>query len=126
MPFAAITYRVKPGFEDEIAEIFAKFQRVDTPVMHDGAGEQAGRLLGTAVFIKDDVMVRVIHYEGDFRAVAAHMGRQTGVHLIEDQLAPYLAGQRDTSTTEGFAAYFRDAVMRCISQLSVDTHPVNS
>jgi hypothetical protein len=54
------------------------------------------------------------------------MGRQTGVHLIEDQLAPYLAGQRDTSTTEGFAAYFRDAVMRCISQLSVDTHPVNS
>lgn len=30
MPYAAITYLVKPGHEDEIAEIFAGFQRVDT------------------------------------------------------------------------------------------------
>jgi SchA/CurD like domain len=124
MPFAAITYRVKPGHEDEIAEIFAGFQRVDTPVMRGAQGEQAGRLLGTAVFIKDDVMVRVIHYEGDFRSVAAHMAGQRGVHLVEDKLAPYLVQQRDTSTPEAFGAYFRDAVMRCVSQLSLDTHPV--
>ncbi|MCW2881655.1 MAG: hypothetical protein JWQ95_5755 [Sphaerisporangium sp.] len=125
MPFAAITYRVKPGHEDEIAEIFAGFQRVDTPVMRDTGGDQAGRLLGTAVFIKDDVMVRVIHYEGEFGAVAAHMAGQRGVHLIEEKLAPYLTRQRDTSTPEAFGAYFRDAVMRNISQLSVDTHPVD-
>lgn len=124
MPFAAITYRVKPGYEDEIAEIFAGFQRVDSPVLRDQAEDQVGRLLGTAVFIKDDVMVRIIHYEGDFRAVAGHMARQRGVHLIEEKLAPYLATQRDTSTQEGFGAYFRDAVMRCVSQLSLDTHPV--
>lgn len=122
MPFAAITYRVKPGHEDEIAEIFAGFERVDTPVMRDEHEGEAGRLLGTAVFIKDDVMVRVIHYEGEFRAVAAHMARQRGVHLIEEKLAPYLAEQRDTSTPEAFGAYFRDAVMRCISQLSEETH----
>lgn len=123
MPFAAITYRVKPGHEDEIAEIFARFQRVDTPDFRGDDDAQAGRLLGTAVFIKDDVMVRVIHYEGDFRAVGAHMARQRGVHLIEEKLAPYLAHERDTSSPEGFGAYFRDAVMRCVSQLSVDTHP---
>lgn len=123
MPFAAITYRVKPGHEDEIAEIFAGFQRVDTPTLLAEDGVQAGRLLGTAVFIKDDVMVRVIHYEGDFAAVARHMARQRGVHLVEDKLARYLAVQRDTSTPEAFGAYFRDATMRCVSQLSVDTHP---
>lgn len=123
MPFAAITYRVKPGHEDKIAEIFARFQRVDSPILRDEQDTQAGRLLGTAVFIKDDVMVRVIHYEGDFGAVAAHMGRQRGVHLIEEELAPYLATQRETATQDGFMVYFRDAVMRCISQLSVDTHP---
>lgn len=123
MPFAAITYRVKPGHEDEIAEIFAGFQRVDSPVLRDEEDVQAGRLLGTAVFIKDDVMVRVIHYEGDFGTVAAHMGRQRGVHLLEEKLAPYLAAERDTSTRQGFEAYFRDAVMRCVSQLSLDTHP---
>ncbi|APU14238.1 MULTISPECIES: SchA/CurD-like domain-containing protein [Actinoalloteichus] len=126
MPYAAITYKVQPGHEDEIAEIFARFQRVDTPEFQAEDGAPAGRLLGTAVFIKDEFMVRVIHYEGDFRAIARHMAGQKGVHLIEDQLAPYLAEQRDTSTAEGFGAYFKNASMRCISQLSVDTHPVGS
>jgi hypothetical protein len=124
MPYAAITYRVKPGHEDEIAEIFAGFQRVNRPEFSGANGQQAGRLLGTAVFIKDDVIVRVIHYEGEFAAIAKHMAAQQGVHLIEDKLAPYLAEQRDTSSADGFGAYFRDATMRCISQLDVSTHPV--
>ncbi|KNB49927.1 SchA/CurD-like domain-containing protein [Streptomyces caatingaensis] len=123
MPYAAITYRVTPGHDDEIAEIFAGFQRVDTPTFRGEDGEPAGRLLGTAVFVKDDVMVRVIHYEGDFAAIARHMAAQRGVHLVEERLAPYLARRRDTSSAEGFAAYFRDATMRCVSQLSVDSHP---
>lgn len=123
MPYAAISYRVKPGFEDEISDVFARFQRVDTPDFRSAGGESAGRLLGTAVFVKDDVVVRVIHYDGDFRAIAAHMAAQRGVHTVEDELAPFLAEQRDTSTPEDFGAYFRNAVMRCVSQLSVDTHP---
>jgi SchA/CurD like domain len=123
MPYAAIAYRVKPGHEDEIAEIFAGFQRVDTPILRDEAGREAGKLLGTAVFIKDDVMMRVIHYDGDFAAITRHMAVQRGVHLIEEKLAPFLERRRDTSTVEGFGSYFRDAAMRCISQLSVETHP---
>jgi hypothetical protein len=123
MPFAAITYRVKPGNEDKIAEIFAGFQRVNRPDFSDADGNAAGKLLGTAVFIKDDVMVRVIHYEGDFAWVGRHMGQQQGVHLIEDALAPYLAYDRETESEAGFGAYFKDATMRCISQLSVDTLP---
>nr|CAM34369.1 hypothetical protein [Streptomyces tendae] len=123
MPYAAITYRVKPGHEDEIAEIFAGFQRVDTPEFRGADGETAGRLLGTAVFVKDDVLVRVIHYEGDFGAIAGHMAAQRGVHLLEKRLAPLLAERRDTTTAEGFGAYFRDATMRCVSQLTVRTHP---
>ncbi|WP_283133445.1 SchA/CurD-like domain-containing protein [Rhizohabitans arisaemae] len=123
MAFAAITYRVKPGHEEEIAEIFAGFTRVDTPRLTDDDGNEAGRLLGTAVFIKDDVMVRVIHYEGDFPSIARKMATQKGVHVIEEKLAPYLAVQRDTGSPEAFGAYFRDATMRCVSQLSADTHP---
>jgi hypothetical protein len=123
MPYAAITYRVRQGCEDEIARIFAAFQRVDSPVIRDKQGDEAGRLLGTAVFVKDDVMVRVIHYEGDFAALARHIAPQHGVRLVEAKLTPYLVEQRDTSTPEAFAAYFRDATMRCVSQLSVDSHP---
>ncbi|MFJ2608262.1 SchA/CurD-like domain-containing protein [Streptomyces sp. NPDC091279] len=123
MAFAAVTYRVKPGHEDEIAEIFQDFKRVDTPVLPGADGSAAGRLLGTAVFIKDDVMVRVIQYEGDFSAIAGHMARQQGVHTVEQRLAPFLAEQRDTATPEGFGKYFRNASMRVLTQLSVDDHP---
>ncbi|TYB60575.1 SchA/CurD [Nonomuraea sp. PA05] len=121
MPYAAITYRVKPGHEDEIAEIFAGFQRVATPVLVDDEGKEAGRLVGTAVFIKDEVMIRVIHYEGDLIHVAKNMARHKGVHALEAKLAPYLAETRDTGTPEGFGQYFRNATMRCISQLSAET-----
>ncbi|WP_067563082.1 SchA/CurD-like domain-containing protein [Nocardia acidivorans] len=123
MPYAAITYRVKPGNEDAIAEIFGNFQRVGTPTMRDADGSEVGRLVGTAVFIKDEFMVRVIHYEGEYAAIAGHMAAHPGVHILEKQLAPYLAEQRDTGTAEGFGNYFRNAGMRCISQLSVDTLP---
>lgn len=126
MPYAAITYRVKPGHEDEIAEIFANFKRVASPVLRDDSGEEAGKLLGTAVFIKDELMVRVIHYEGAFEFVAKHMAGQSGVHSLEAKLAPFLAVQRDTSTAEGFGRYFRDSTMRCISQLSLDTLPAQA
>lgn len=123
MPYAAITYHVKAGYEDEIAEIFAAFRRVDTPTMSDEDGKPVGRLLGTAVFIKDEFMVRVIHYEGDFSAIGKHMATQRGVHVLEEKLAPYLVKERDTGSVEAFGSYFRNATMRCISQLTVETHP---
>jgi hypothetical protein len=122
MPYAAITYSVKPGHEDEIAEIFAHFRRVDSPDLTDDKGDNVGQLLGTAVFIKDDLMVRVIHYSGDFAAIGRHMAAQKGVHILEQKLAPFLAEQRDSGTHEGFNTYFRNATMRCISQLSIETY----
>lgn len=122
MPYAAITYRMKPGHEDEIAEIFSRFQRVSTPEFTDVDGNAAGRLLGTVVFIKDDVLVRVVHYEGDFAWIGRHMAKQKGVHLIEQELQPLLAQRRDTESEEDFGAYFRNATMRIISELTVDTH----
>ncbi|MEO3885624.1 SchA/CurD-like domain-containing protein [Nonomuraea sp. B5E05] len=126
MPYAAITYPVKPGHEDEIAEIFAAFQRVPTPVLVDDEGKEAGRLVGTAVFIKGEVMIRVIHYEGDLVHVARNMARHKGVHELEAKLAPYLAETRDTGTPEAFGRYFSNATMRCISQLSADTLPAGA
>ncbi len=126
MPYAAITYRVKPGHEEEIAELFADFQRVDDPVLADAEGTARGRLLGTAVFVKDDVLVRFIHYEGEFEDIARKMATQPGVHRIEQRLAGFLAQPRDTSTTAGFQSYFDRAVMRCVSQLAIGDHPAGA
>ncbi|MEU3465761.1 SchA/CurD-like domain-containing protein [Streptomyces sp. NPDC006733] len=121
MPYAAIVYRVKPGHEDEIAKIFENFNRVDTADLRTDDGTEAGRILGTGLFIKDDVMVRCIHYEGDLAAVGKHMATQPGVHAAESRLAPYLLEERDTSSPQAFGEYFRKASMRSILQLSVDT-----
>lgn len=120
MPYAAITYDIIPGHEDEIAEIFAGFRRADTTVLRDEQDAEVGRLLGTAVFIKDAVLVRVIHFDGRIEDVGRHMSAQSGVHQLEEKLKPYLATARDTATPQRFQRHFAGSLMRCISQLTAD------
>lgn len=119
MPFTAITYDIKPGCEDEIAEIFGGFKRVGSPVVRDESGAEVARILSTALFIRDDTMVRFIEYEGELEAIARFMASQPGVAEVERKLAPYLSKPRDTGTVEGFVRTFERSTMRCISQLSV-------
>ena len=118
MTYAAITYNIKPGYEDEIAAIFADFTRVASPLLHNAAGEESGRLKGTGVFIRDGVLVRFIDYEGDIADVGRHMSQHAGVHSLEERLKPYLSEPRDTETPERFQAYFANSLMRCIQQFS--------
>ena len=126
MAYAAITYRVKPGHEREINEIFAEFQRADSPVLKDEHGRPSGLLLGTGLFIKDDVMVRIIHYDGRIEDVARHMAQQTGVHDAERKLQPYLAQERDTETPEGFVRHFNTSAMQCVQQFSLPPQAVQA
>ncbi|MGI5351724.1 SchA/CurD-like domain-containing protein [Streptomyces sp. CA-250714] len=119
MPFAAITYDIKAGYEKEISEIFGNFRRVGSPVVQDEAGGEAARILSTAVFIRDDTMVRVIEYQGDLDAIARHMATQPGVREVEEKLAPYLARPRATDTVEGFVQTFRRSLLTCMAQMSV-------
>jgi hypothetical protein len=119
MPYAAITYRVKPGHDEEIRHVFDRFRRVSSPVITDAQGTRVGMLLGTALFIKDDVMVRVIHYDGELADVARHMSQQEGVRAAERELAPFLAEPRDTQTAEGFLRHFNNATMHCVQQFSL-------
>ncbi|GAB2953439.1 SchA/CurD-like domain-containing protein [Nonomuraea fastidiosa] len=119
MPYAAITYRVKAGYEREIGEIFARFKRPDSPILRDEEGRPAGLLLGTGLFVKDDVAVRVIHYEGELADVARHMSDQEGIRETERALQPYLATPRDTSTPAGFIEHFHSAAMHVVQQFSL-------
>ena len=123
MPYAMLTFRVKPGHEEELAELFGAAPALESSIVTDDDGEETARLLGTGVFVKDGVLVRLVHYEGDFSGIARHLAGQHHVHIIEDRIAPFLADPRDTATTDGFAAFFRDAMMRCLTQSSSETHP---
>ncbi|MFB7447807.1 SchA/CurD-like domain-containing protein [Streptomyces sp. NPDC056194] len=126
MPFAAITYDIKPGCEAELAEIFGGFRRVASDRVRDAGGQDAGRILATAVFLRDDTLVRVIEYEGDLDAVARHMASQPGVREVERKLKPYLTRPRDTDTVEGFVATFRRSLLRTVAQISVRDAPAAS
>ncbi|MEU9889841.1 SchA/CurD-like domain-containing protein [Sphaerisporangium sp. NPDC051011] len=123
MPYAMITFRVEPGHEDELADVFGDAPALESPIVTDEHGRETARLLGTGVFVKDDVLVRVIHYEGDFAGIARHLASQRHVHAVEDRIVPYLADARDTGTADGFAAFFRNATMRCLTQSSAETQP---
>jgi hypothetical protein len=126
MPFAGITYRVKPGFEDEIAWVFApeNFTRVDSPILRDPDGEEVGYLTCTGLFIQDDTMVRVIQHDGGTVGdIRRHMSVQEGVHEAERQVMPYLAAPRDTETPEGFIAHFDRSAMTVLDVAQVDNRP---
>ncbi|MFM9368681.1 SchA/CurD-like domain-containing protein [Streptomyces sp. Da 82-17] len=123
MPFAAITYDIKPGHEKELTEIFGNFKRVRSSKVEDDAGRAAGTILATAVFLRDDTLVRVIEYTGDLEAVARHMAAQPGVREVEAKLKPYLSRPRDTDTVEGFVATFKRSLLTTVAQISVRDLP---
>jgi hypothetical protein len=119
MPVAAVTYDIKPGHEEEIAEVFGSFRRVGgSPVIRDAGEAEAGRIRSTAVFIRDAVLVRFIEYDGDLDAVLRFMAVQPGVQELERRLAPFLASPRQTATPEGFVETFHRSELRCLSQLA--------
>src|SRR5213593_5052668 len=115
MPFVAITYDIKGGHEDQVAEVFRNFQRPGSAMVPGADGKQAGRMLATALFIRDSLLVRFIEYEGDLDAVLRHIAGQPGIQEVERKLKPYLRSPRDTSTVEGFIGTFKNSMLRCIS-----------
>lgn len=118
MTLAAISYGIKPGHDEEIAEIFSlkNFKRANSPIIRDDAGHVVGKIVGTGLFLRGDTMVRIIQFDGELDAVARHMAAQKGVHEAERKIAPYLTVSRDTRTVEGFLRYFRNSTMRCLAQ----------
>ncbi|MEH1123024.1 SchA/CurD-like domain-containing protein [Micromonospora sp. CPCC 206061] len=126
MTFAAITYPVAFGHEEEIADIFSRrnFKRANSPILRNAAGERVGMLMGTGLFIRHDRMARLIQFRGDVDDVARHMAMQEGVQEAERRLAPLLREPRDTTTVEGFLAYFSRSLMRCVTQSIVDDQPI--
>ncbi|HEU5270186.1 MAG TPA: SchA/CurD-like domain-containing protein [Jatrophihabitans sp.] len=119
MPFAALTYDIKSGYEDQVAEVFQNFRRPPSADVRGDGDEVAARILATAVFIRDSLLVRFIEYEGDLDAVARHMAAMPGVQEVERKLKPFLSKPRDTGTPEGFVATFQRSLLRSVAQQAV-------
>ncbi|MFC0437086.1 SchA/CurD-like domain-containing protein [Kutzneria buriramensis] len=109
----ALTWNVKRGTEAEVIRLFERSGRPDHTV-RNASGEVVGLLRRTSVFMRQNTVVRVIEFDGEFIDVAKHMGQQQEVRDLERALDQYLEVERDMSTPEKTAAFFASASMRCI------------
>ncbi|MGW1979468.1 SchA/CurD-like domain-containing protein [Streptomyces sp. NPDC001889] len=112
--FAAVTWTVRPGTEERVAELFAGYRRPESFAITDTGGNTTGKLLATAVFLKENRVVRVIEYEGALPDVMRHMAGQPTVRELEQKLAEFVEHPRDTSSPTGFRDFFIANSMRCL------------
>lgn len=115
----ALLYRLEPGSEDAVAELFRQSGRPDH-VVRDESGVEVGQLLRTIVFVGREAAVRVIEVEGQLPVVAAHMSRQPPVREFEERIEPYLAEPRDMVTPEGARKFFQDAGLFLVIDRTLD------
>lgn len=116
----ALLYRLKPGSEEAVAELFRESGRPDHRVRDDD-GNEIGQLLRTIVFVGREAAVRVIEVEGPLPVVAAHMSRQAPVREFEEAIEPHLAEPRDMVTPEGARAFFQDAGLFVVIDRTLDS-----
>ena len=105
----AVTFSVKPGAEVRAAEILSGYDPPQARIDEDTW------LVGTTVFIKGTVVVRVMDVHGSLPKIMAHLSRQPVIQAVEEALNPLLLVPRDMSTADGARAFFMQAMMRPIA-----------
>lgn len=113
---AALRYKVVPGHESDIAEVFAQVQAEARPTLRGEGGQETGVIIGVGLFVKDDNMVRVVLFDGELDDVARYMAKRGGRPEMERKLAPYMAETRHVETPEQFLEQFRSNTMRCLAR----------
>lgn len=108
----ALMFRVKPGSESSVASILADYDRPATTI------DETTRLLGTTVFMFENVVVRVIEVEGDLRRVVGHLAGQPQIQATEEALNPHLLEPRDLSDPAAARAFFQRAMMERLSHIA--------
>lgn len=101
----AITFEVKPGSEGAVRELLTTYAPPEW-VTPDGA-----RLLGTSIFMKDGLVVRMMEIDGSLPRIMAHLARQPAIQELERKLDEHLVEPRDMSSPAGARAFFQRAMM---------------
>ena len=107
----AIMFRVRPGTEDRVRDLLASYA---PPRLTASDGT---KLLSTSVFMKDNIVVRVVEIDGEISGLARHIASDPNTQAVERELAQYLVreDQRDASTPEAARAFFARALMQHVT-----------
>lgn len=108
----ALTFTVKPGSEDTVAEILADYASPEPRV------DDSTRLCRTSLFMHGNRVVRAIEVRGDLLAALRHVARQPEVRAVEEAVNPYLEQDRDLDDPESARVFFTRAALPAVHHMT--------
>lgn len=109
----ALTFTVRPGSEQTVAEILAGYESPEARV------DDSTRLLRTSLFMRGNRVVRAVEVKGDLVAALRHVARQPQVRAVEEAINPYLEVDRDLDDPESAREFFMRAALPMASHRAV-------
>ncbi|MFD4956620.1 SchA/CurD-like domain-containing protein [Streptomyces sp. NPDC058451] len=109
----ALTFTVKPGSEQKVADILANYEPPEADV--DGTT----RLCRTSLFMHGNRVVRAIEVRGDLLVALRHVARQPQIRKTEEALNPYLEQDRDLDDPESARVFFTLAALPAVHHVTV-------
>ncbi|MDO0927122.1 SchA/CurD-like domain-containing protein [Streptomyces sp. TG1A-8] len=113
----ALTFTVKPGSEDAVAEILSDYASPDARV------DATTRLCRTSLFMHGNRVVRAIEVRGDLLAALRHVARQPAVRAVEEAINPYLEQDRDLNDPESARVFFTRAALPAVHHVRAEEQP---
>ncbi|MFB7460146.1 MULTISPECIES: SchA/CurD-like domain-containing protein [unclassified Streptomyces] len=109
----ALTFTVKPGSEQKVADILANYEPPEADV--DGTT----RLCRTSLFMHGNRVVRAIEVRGDLLVALRHVAQQPQIRKTEEALNPYLEQDRDLDDPESARVFFTRAALPAVHHVTV-------
>lgn len=112
----AIMFRVRPGTEEKVRDLLANYAPPNL------AAADGTRLVSTSVFMKDNLVIRMIEIDGDLRGLIRHISSEPSIQAVERELDKYLVDEdrRDASTPDGARQFFQRAMMEHVTTRRAD------
>ncbi|MGP3922135.1 SchA/CurD-like domain-containing protein [Streptomyces sp. 8N616] len=104
----ALTFTVKPGSEQKVAEILSGYTSPAARV------DDTTRLRRTSLFMHGNRVVRAIEVQGDLVAALRHVARQPEVREVEEAINPYLEQDRDLNDENSARVFFTRAALPAV------------
>lgn len=108
----AITFTVKPGSRQRVAEILAGYTSPNAEV------NETTRLHRTSLFIHGNRVVRAVEVRGDLIAALRHVAMQPEVRAVEEAINPYLEQDRDLNNPDSAREFFARAAVPAVHHLA--------
>jgi quinol monooxygenase YgiN len=104
----AITFTVKPGSEEKVAEILSGYTSPKADV--DGST----KLRRTSLYMHGNRVVRAVEVEGELVRALRHVAAQPEVRAVEEAINPYLEQDRDLTDPRSARDFFARAALPAV------------